>query len=110
MESHRGSIEQRDSSTGGQRVTTGRYHASEGRRRGRSESPVRTFSLSENISGGRGANTTVSVLEPEIRIERGQRGPSEDEAEAYYRIILFFKLQVKIHAFERGFVNLPTVA
>jgi hypothetical protein len=58
---------------------------------------VRVIELDENVGGGKGALTSVSVLEPCIRIER--------TTSHEYRIIVFFKLQVKIHAFEKGYVK-----
>jgi hypothetical protein len=61
---------------------------------------VPTFELLENVSGGRGTHSTVSVLEPTISIERTN---SKENPE--FRIVAFFKLQVKIHAFEKGYVR-----
>ncbi|KAF4624927.1 hypothetical protein G7Y89_g13242 [Cudoniella acicularis] len=50
--------------------------------------------LSESVGVGRGAHPTVSVLEPVMCIER---------TETDFRIVARFKLQVKIHAFEKGY-------
>lgn len=58
-----------------------------------SSAPPKIY-LQENVGGGRGRHTTISVLDPYIRIER-----TDDNQ---YRIIATFKLQVKIHAFEKG--------
>jgi hypothetical protein len=60
------------------------------------ESHVRHIPLLEEIEGGKGKYTTVSVLEPSVRIERTKEGD--------YRIIAFFKLQVEIHAFDDEYV------
>jgi hypothetical protein len=68
------------------------------------ESHVRELWLQENVAGGRGRNTTVSVLAPSITIERTK---TEDPKESEYRIIATFNLQVKIHAFEKGSVSQP---
>lgn len=55
---------------------------------------IRKIYLHESVGGGRGRHTAVSVLNPYMRIERTD--------DAQYRIIATFKLQVKIHAFEKG--------
>ncbi|KAH7346815.1 hypothetical protein BKA65DRAFT_284572 [Rhexocercosporidium sp. MPI-PUGE-AT-0058] len=73
-----------------------------------SVSNIRYMDLQENIGGGRGAHTSVSVISPFIRIEQF----NEDElrkdgryrqADDQYRIIATFTLQVEIHAFEKGY-------
>ncbi|KAH6699078.1 hypothetical protein BKA61DRAFT_741252 [Leptodontidium sp. MPI-SDFR-AT-0119] len=61
-----------------------------------SSAPPKIY-LQENVGGGRGRHTTISVLDPYIRIER-----TDDNQ---YRIIATFKLQVKIHAFEKGYMR-----
>ena len=61
------------------------------------QSNIQSVELDENVGGGRGANTTVSVLVPEIRIERTKKEK--------YLIVVTFTLQVKIHAFEIGFTE-----
>ena len=78
-------------------------------------SHVRHIHLHENIAGGRGQYTTISVLEPGIRVERSKRLPSEDPSkrwqpkydEEHYRIILTFKLQAEIIGFDHGFARSP---
>jgi len=55
---------------------------------------VKAANLEEKVAGGRGAQTSVSVLEPVMWIER-----TKDNK---YRIVATFKLQVKIDAFEKG--------
>lgn len=62
------------------------------------ESQIKKLYLHENVAGGRGRHTTVSVLEPTMWIERTK----EDD----YRIVCRFDLQFKIHAFEKGFVTI----
>ena len=62
--------------------------------------------LDENVAGGRAAHTSISVLEPVMRIERtGDRSDPKHAPPEEYRIVLNFKLQVKIHAFDRGYVK-----
>ncbi|KAL5330677.1 hypothetical protein ACEPPN_000196 [Leptodophora sp. 'Broadleaf-Isolate-01'] len=61
-------------------------------------SHVKPVELLENVSGGRGAHTAVSVLEPVMSIER-----TDNKERPEYRIVAYFKLQVKIHAFEKGY-------
>lgn len=61
------------------------------------QSNIQPVELDENVGGGRGANTTISVLVPEIRIERTKKEK--------YLIVVTFTLQVKIHAFEIGFTE-----
>lgn len=63
-------------------------------------SHVKPVELLENVSGGRGAHTAVSVLEPVMSIER-----TDNKERPEYRIVAYFKLQVKIHAFEKGSVT-----
>ncbi|PMD31769.1 hypothetical protein L207DRAFT_640588 [Hyaloscypha variabilis F] len=58
-------------------------------------SQVKAGNLEEKVAGGRGAQTSVSVLEPVMWIER-----TKDNK---YRIVATFKLQVKIDAFEKGY-------
>ncbi|CZR67348.1 uncharacterized protein PAC_17247 [Phialocephala subalpina] len=65
----------------------------------RHESHIKSVELLENISGGRGAHTTVSVLDPVISIER-----TDSKENPELRIVAYFKLQIKIHTFEKGFV------
>jgi hypothetical protein len=79
----------------------------------RMESNINDLLLWENVAGGRGAYTTVSVLEPMMRIERtnkegyhNKEHHQEEFREEEYRIVVNFNLQVKIHAFEKGFVTL----
>jgi hypothetical protein len=62
---------------------------------------VTPIELVDNVSGGRGAQTSVSVLEPTMWIER-----SDNKKNPEYRIVAYFQLQVKIHAFDKGYVNI----
>lgn len=62
-------------------------------------SHIKQLFLREKVAGGRGANTTVSVLKPVMWIER-------TDNKEFYRIVCNFDLQVKIHAFEKGFGHL----
>jgi hypothetical protein len=57
-------------------------------------SQVKAANLEEKVAGGRGAQTSVSVLGPVMWVER-----TKDNK---YRIVAAFKLQVKIDAFEKG--------
>jgi hypothetical protein len=88
--------------------------------RGPTNTPPRTvhFShahcvhLQERVDGARGNYTTVSVLDPFMRIERTKALWSEDpskDPEAKYRIVLTFRLQVEIIDFDRGQVVYPTI-
>ncbi|KAK1749556.1 hypothetical protein QBC47DRAFT_150752 [Echria macrotheca] len=53
--------------------------------------------LHENVGGGKSANTSVSVVQGVVRIER------DNDAKRHYRIVVAFHLQVKIHGFEMGY-------
>jgi hypothetical protein len=64
---------------------------------GWNKSHIQPLELLENVAGGRGAHTTFSILEPEMTIER-----TDSKEYPEYRIVAYFKLQVKIHAFEKG--------
>jgi hypothetical protein len=61
-------------------------------------SRLHPINLQENVGVGRGADTTVSVLDPAIRIGRAEND--------HYRLIASFNLQVKIYAFEKGYINI----
>jgi len=53
------------------------------------------------VSGGRGAQTSVSVLDPTMWIER-----TDSEKNPEFKIVAYFQLQVKIHAFDKGSVRM----
>jgi hypothetical protein len=61
------------------------------------QSQLHPINLQESVGVGRGAHTTVSVLDPLVWIER-----TEDD---HYRIVATFNLQIKIHAFEKGYIG-----
>jgi hypothetical protein len=53
--------------------------------------------LKECVGSGKSANTSVSVLDGVVRVER-----ADDEVHSF-RIVANFQLQVKIHGFEKGY-------
>ncbi len=62
-------------------------------------SNIHPLDLIENPASGRGNYTTLSVLEPVMRIERSG---SDDDKVDYYRIIVTFVLEVEIIGFNQG--------
>lgn len=62
-------------------------------------SNIHPLALEENVGGGRGNYTAVSILEPVMRIERSgehmQYG--NPDGKSVYRIILNFKMQLSIN-------------
>ncbi len=61
-------------------------------------SNIHPLDLVDNPASGRGQYTTLSVLEPVMRIERSG---SEDSNTDYYRIIVTFVLEVEIIGFNQ---------
>ncbi|KAK0653171.1 hypothetical protein B0T16DRAFT_407525 [Cercophora newfieldiana] len=53
--------------------------------------------LLENVGGGRSKNLSVSVLQGVLRVERAA------DRHKSFRIVAAFRLQVKIHEFEKGY-------
>ncbi|KAK0624179.1 hypothetical protein B0T14DRAFT_602581 [Immersiella caudata] len=62
-------------------------------------SDIRPIDLEECVGGGQGLLTTVSILEPVMRIERTGKKQNEGESgpKPAYRIILNFKMQLSIN-------------
>jgi len=58
---------------------------------------VTPIELLESVSGGRGAQTSVSVLEPTMWIER-----TDSKTNPEFKIVAYFQLQVKVNAFDKG--------
>jgi len=63
-------------------------------------SPIYPVDLEENPAAGRGEFTTVSVLEPSIRVERSSG--TDAAPHGTYRIIATFNLEISIMGFNRG--------
>lgn len=62
-------------------------------------SHIHPLALEENVGGGRGNYTTVSILEPVIRVERtGEyKQCGIPDGRSVYRIILNFRMQLSIN-------------
>ena len=68
-------------------------------------SNILPLNLLENPASGRGEYTTLSVLEPVIRIERtgdGESDSPEDPNESFYRVVVTFVLEVEIIGYNQG--------
>jgi len=80
---------------------------------GTKDTNLYTVSLRDGIAGGRGHYTDLSILDPSIRIERSAKKSPRDPVEKkdkskheeHYRVILSFKLQVRITGFDHQFVQ-----
>ncbi len=67
-------------------------------------SNIHPLNLVENPASGKGEHTTLSVLEPVLRIERTGDGESESPEhpeESFYRIVCTFVLEVEIIGFNQ---------
>ncbi len=67
-------------------------------------SNLHPLNLLENPASGKGEYTTLSVLEPVMRIERtgdGELDSPEDSDETFYRIVVTFVLEVEIIGFNQ---------
>ena len=67
-------------------------------------SNIHPLNLIENPASGRGEYTTLSVLEPVVRIERtgdGESDSPEDPNESFYRLVVTFVLEVEIIGFNQ---------
>ncbi|KAK4214699.1 hypothetical protein QBC37DRAFT_386979 [Rhypophila decipiens] len=70
---------------------------------------IRWTDMEEKVGWYHGRYTVVNILKPSLRIERTprhkNRDPSIKKREAFYRVILCFKLQVDIAGFDDGGVS-----
>lgn len=87
----------------GRQVT---YNHSHSERHKAPKSTIRWVKLDEKIGWAHGRYTVVNILKPSLRVERTPhhlaRDPSKKRREAFYRIILSFRLQVDIAGFDAG--------
>ncbi len=68
-------------------------------------SHIHPVHLDESIGSGQGRHSSVSVLEPVIRIERSRPLGPASRAKATYRIIVHFIAQFSINNFDRRSVG-----